>query len=78
MFLLNGKTEQTLKALDNLLLSEYESKAYFALLVKGECKPMDVVRLSGIPDKSLLGSPRPGRKENGYPDPSEADESEAC
>jgi sugar-specific transcriptional regulator TrmB len=53
MFLLNGKTDETLKALDSLFLNEFESKAYFALLVKRECKPMDVVRLSGIPQSKI-------------------------
>jgi|GEM_PF-5632642 len=53
MLLLNGKTDSTLKALDSLLLNEYESKAYFSLLVRGECKPMDVVKLSGIPQAKI-------------------------
>ncbi|MGI0049912.1 MAG: helix-turn-helix domain-containing protein [Nitrososphaera sp.] len=53
MLLLNGKTDATLKALRNLRLTEYESKAYFTLLVAGECKPKDIVRLAGIPQSKV-------------------------
>lgn len=53
MLLLNGKTDATLKALSSLKLTEYESKAYFTMLVAGECKPKEIVRLAGIPQSKI-------------------------
>lgn len=53
MLVLNGKTDATLKALRMLQLNEYESKVYFTLLVVGECRPRDIVTLSGVPQSKV-------------------------
>jgi sugar-specific transcriptional regulator TrmB len=53
MLVLNGKTDATLKALRTLQLTEYESKVYFTLLVIGEAKPGEIVRLSGVPQSRV-------------------------
>lgn len=53
MFLLNGKTEKTISSLKSLLLTDYEAKVYFTLLVLGESKPLKTARMSGVPQSKM-------------------------
>jgi hypothetical protein len=53
MLLLNGKTEKTVSSLKSLLLTDYEAKVYFTLLVVGESKAGTVSKLSGVPQSKM-------------------------
>ena len=53
MFVLNGNREKILKMLKSCGLTEYESKAYFTLLLTGKSRAWDLSRKSSVPHSKI-------------------------
>jgi len=53
MFVLNGQASKGVEILQKYGLTQYESKAYFSLLVLGETNVCNLVRKSGVPQSKM-------------------------
>lgn len=53
MFVLNGNSEKILKVLKSCGLTEYESKAYFTLLLTEKAKMGDLSKKSSVPQSKI-------------------------
>ena len=53
MFVLNGNSEKILKVLKSCGLTEYESKAYFTLLLTEKAKMWELSKKSSVPQSKI-------------------------
>lgn len=53
MFTLNGNQNKILKMLKKCGLNEYQSKAYFTLLITGKSKAWDLYKRSSVPQSKI-------------------------
>lgn len=53
MFILNGREKKVLKTLKSCGLTEYESEAYFTLLLAGRSRVWDIYKKSSVPNAKL-------------------------
>lgn len=53
MFVLNGNQKKILNMMKKCGLNEYESKAYFTLLISGKSKAWDLYKRSSVPNSKI-------------------------